>query len=268
MAGDWIKMRNNLWDDPRVSRLCDLTDATEASVIGALYWLWATADQHSEDGCMPGLTLRQIDRKTGISGFAAALVAIDWLHDDPQGVVVTRFEEHNGSSAKKRCQTARRVASYRDGNADVTQDALQEDETCVTGALAREEKRREEEIQEEPTALVDGTAYRPPPTPTAEIVELYHRHLPALPAVEVLNDARKRAVAARWREVCAADRFSKAAALDWFGWFFERVSQSDFLMGRSPGKSGRTWAANFDFLFTPTKFVRVVEGAYHQGANQ
>lgn len=122
--------------------------------------------------------------------------------------------------------------------------------------------------KEEPTALVDGTAYRPPPTPTAEIVELYHRHLPALPAVEVLNDARKRAVAARWREVCAADRFSKAAALDWFGWFFERVSQSDFLMGRSPGKSGRTWAANFDFLFTPTKFVRVVEGAYHQGANQ
>jgi hypothetical protein len=266
MAGDWIKMRSNLWDDPRVAKLCDLTDANEATVVGGLYWLWATADQHTEDGCLPGLTLRQIDRKTGIPGFAAALIAIDWLHDDPQGVVVTRFEEHNGASAKKRCQTAMRVANHR-SNADVTPAALQADEPSVSTALAREEKRREEEIQE-PTALVAGTAYRPPPTPTAEIVELYHRHLPALPAVEVLNDARKRAVTARWREVCTADKFSKAAALDWFGWFFERVSQSDFLMGRSPGKSGRTWAANFDFLFTPTKFVRVVEGAYHQGEKQ
>lgn len=48
MAGDWIKMRSNLWDDPRVARICDLTDVGEAAVVGGLYWLWATADQHSE----------------------------------------------------------------------------------------------------------------------------------------------------------------------------------------------------------------------------
>lgn len=142
MAGDWIKMRSNLWDDPRVARLCDLTDASEATVIGGLYWLWSTADQHSEDGCMPGLTPRSIDRKTGIPGFAAALIEIDWLTDDPQGVVLKRFEEHNGASAKKRAVTAKRVATHR-GNADVTQEALQEDQSGVTGALARE--REEEE---------------------------------------------------------------------------------------------------------------------------
>ncbi|WP_250481875.1 hypothetical protein [Caballeronia sp. NCTM5] len=142
MAGDWIKMRSNLWDDPRVARLCDLTDANEATVIGGLYWLWSTADQHSEDGCMPGLTPRSIDRKTGIRGFAAALIEIDWLEDDPQGVVLKRFEEHNGASAKKRAVTAKRVSAHR-GNADVTQQALQEDQSGVTGALARE--REEEE---------------------------------------------------------------------------------------------------------------------------
>ena len=76
MAGDWIKMRGNLWDDPRVAKLCDLTGQAEAAVVGALYWLWATADQHTEDGSMPGLTLRQIDRKTGVQGFAAGLVQI------------------------------------------------------------------------------------------------------------------------------------------------------------------------------------------------
>ena len=92
MSGDWIKMRSNLWDDPRVARLCDLTDASESAVIGGLYWLWASADQHSEDGTMLGLTLRSIDRKTQISGFGAALVSIGWLDDDADGVRIVRFD--------------------------------------------------------------------------------------------------------------------------------------------------------------------------------
>lgn len=79
MAGDWIKMRGNLWDDPRVSRLCDITDQGEAAIIGGLYWLWSTADQHTVDGVMPGLTLRQIDRKTGVPGLAKALCEIGWI---------------------------------------------------------------------------------------------------------------------------------------------------------------------------------------------
>lgn len=155
MAGDWIKMRGNLWDDPRVARLCDLTDCGEAQVIGALYWLWSTADQHTEDGIMHGLTLRAIDRKTGTPGLGAALVEIGWLADHPEGVRIVNFEEHNGASAKKRAATSKRVANHRSnadvppeerpGNADVTQAALQTDDASVTGALAREEKRREEE---------------------------------------------------------------------------------------------------------------------------
>jgi hypothetical protein len=72
MAGDWIKMRTNLWDDPRVAGLVDRTDSSEAAVVGALYWLWATADQHSSDGLMPGLTIRTLDRKTGVVGLGAA----------------------------------------------------------------------------------------------------------------------------------------------------------------------------------------------------
>lgn len=270
MAGDWIKMRSNLWDDPRVSKVCDLTNMPEATVIGGLYWLWATADQHTEDGCLPGLTLRQIDRKTGIPGFGAALIEIDWLHDDQQGVVVTRFDEHNGASAKKRCQTARRVANFKAGNAEETHDQEEGNAYSVSTALPREEKRREEEIPREPTALVaeapPSTPYRVPNCPTDELVALYHRHLPALPAVEVMNDGRKRSLSARWRDVCGDGKFDKAAGLDWFSWFFERVSGSDFLMGRTAGKSGQHWRADFDFLTTPSKFVKVVEGRYHQGA--
>jgi hypothetical protein len=142
VAGDWIKMRSNLWDDPRVSKLCDLLDCGEAQIVGALYWLWATADQHTEDGILAGLSLKQIDRKTGVQGFAQALCDIGWLSAQPDGVRVTRFEEHNGTTAKKRAVTAKRVANHR-SNADVTQPALQDDDASVTGALAREREEKE-----------------------------------------------------------------------------------------------------------------------------
>ena len=169
MAGDWIKMRGNLWDDPRVSRICDMTDQGEAAVIGGLYWLWATADQHTESGFMPGLTLRQIDRKTGVTGLAAALVAIGWIKEEPQGVLICNFEEHNGASAKKRCQTAKRVANHRYGNDEVTQPALQETPDSVSGALAREEKRREEKKDSEANA----SGGKPPPPTHEEIIFSY-----------------------------------------------------------------------------------------------
>lgn len=145
------------------------------------------------------------------------------------------------------------------------------DNGCASAAQPSEaEVEAEEEIHPsvpaEPTDVV-GTAapYRPPACPTAEIVALYHRALPELPAVEVLNDGRKRSVSARWREVCADGKLSRQQALEWFAWFFGHVATSDFLMGRVAGRSGRVWRASFDFLMTPAKFTRIVEGAYHQG---
>lgn len=166
MAGDWIKMRCNLWDDPRVSALCDMTDSGEAAVVGALYWLWATADQHSEDGHMPGLTLRQIDRKTGVQGFGAALVQVGWLAEVEGGVEIQGFEEHNGASAKKRCQTAQRVAAARSRNAQETPPNDDSNAAIVTDALARErEEKRREEIHLLPSVEGSGPARRAaPPT--------------------------------------------------------------------------------------------------------
>ncbi|RJF99036.1 hypothetical protein [Noviherbaspirillum saxi] len=146
MAGDWIKMRGNLWDDPRISKLCDLTDCGEAQIIGGLYWLWSTADQHTEDGCMPGLTMRQIDRKTGIPGFAAALCEIEWVKDDTQGVVIPRFTEHNGSSAKRRCMDAQRKANSRNPSASDADNGQTEDGQNPPNCGARE--REEKNIRE------------------------------------------------------------------------------------------------------------------------
>lgn len=120
---------------------------------------------------------------------------------------------------------------------------------------------------EEPTVLVGkASPTRPPDCPTGELLSLYHQHLPMLPRVEIVNDGRKRALSARWREVVTDPDISKspdprAAALDWFAWFFGHVAGSKFLTGRA-----KDWKADFDFLMTPSKFAKVVEGSYHKEA--
>jgi hypothetical protein len=123
---------------------------------------------------------------------------------------------------------------------------------------------------EEPSALGAAASpaapYRVPPCPNEELVRLYHEQLPSLPKVEVLSDSRKKSLSARWRDVCGDGKFDKADGLDWFVWFFKRVADSEFLMGRVAGKSGQFWRADFDFLVTPAKFIKVVEGRYLQGA--
>lgn len=117
----------------------------------------------------------------------------------------------------------------------------------------------------EPTVLVlSGEPSAPPDTPYQGIVDLYHRHLSMLPRVAVLNEGRKRTIAARWREVVADPEIARAqnpraAGLDWFAWFFQHAAGSRFLTGKV-----NDWRADFDFLITQSKFAKVLEGSYHK----
>ena len=98
-----------------------------------------------------------------------------------------------------------------------------------------------------------------PSAPIQEIVELYNTILPELPQTIVVNDSRKRAIAARWREVVTADKLDRQGGLDFFKWYFEMVKTSKFLTGKS-----KDWKADMDFLFNPSKFPRIIEGTYHK----
>lgn len=282
MAGDWIKMRGNLWDDPRVARLVDMTDSSEAAVVGGLYWLWATADQHTQDGLMPGLSLRQIDRKTGVQGLGKALCDIGWLSETDSGVRVENFEEHNGQSAKRRCVDAQRKATVRTvsaSDADKTQ-TVSGQETPKLGAREREEKRREEDKE----AIASSSASAQPtcddepddgvpPCPFDPLIDLYEAALPVLPTVRrslFAKGANGKALRARWRWVMTAkhERGERkgeriAATVDegkaWFGRYFDYVAESDFLSGRS----GKFQACDLGWLVTAANFEKVLSGKYH-----
>lgn len=126
---------------------------------------------------------------------------------------------------------------------------------------------REEKKDLAPSELVGNAVsdvWKCPPCPHEEIVRLYGEHLPQLPRCIALNDQRRSHIGARWRQVCVDAKFSRAEGLDWFSDFFRDVSRSRFLTGNGgPGKDGRIWRADLDWLMNPTNFLKVFEGRYH-----
>ena len=116
MAGEWIKMRTDLADDPRVQKIADMVGVRDVDlVVGKLHRLWSYADQYTTDGTMRHMTTAILDRRFGLKGLGAALVSVGWMVvlDDEQGIVIPNFDDHNGASAKRRAMESRRKMTAR-----------------------------------------------------------------------------------------------------------------------------------------------------------
>lgn len=70
-----------------------------------------------------------------------------------------------------------------------------------------------------------------------------------LPKITVMTDKRKKAVKAR------ASGHGKEAIMA----VFNNVSQSEFLLGNN----NRNWSCDFDWIFKPTNFIKILEGNYN-----
>jgi hypothetical protein len=266
MAGDWIKMRGNLWDDPRVAHLCDITGQSEAPVIGALYWLWAAADQHTETGIMPGLTLRQIDRKTGVQGFGQALCDVGWLADHPEGVRIIGFEQHNGASAKRRCSDAQRKASVRNVSAS---DADKCRTDCGQNAPycgAREEKSKDQKrmSSDKPPTDIDARLAQV----TDEAIEAYNAFAEPLGLAKALPVGmdKKRGYVRRSlktiREVCRVAYGAERIEPQFWSDYFAAQAADDFIAGRTGRtKDHANWRPDFEYLTRPDVIAKAFERA-------
>lgn len=147
MAGDWIKMRHDLEDDPAVLRMASALALDTYAVVGRLHSIWSWADRHTTDGCVGGVSREWVDRRVHLDGFASAMESAGWLVVTDSGVEIPNFDTHNGESAKARALAARRKQRERNG---VTQMSRSQRDKSVT----REEKRREEERREEESTYV------------------------------------------------------------------------------------------------------------------
>ena len=122
----------------------------------------------------------------------------------------------------------------------------------------------------EPSTIVDSKAVLA--CPVKEIVDLYHAHMPLNPRVKVLNQTRRSAISARWREASAmtcapfvSGYSTKEEGLTAWRNFFEICADSLFLTGRAAATPGRPpFIATIDFLVSPSGFVKCLENKYHR----
>lgn len=163
MAGDWIKMRVDLFDDPAVVSIAAACDLSEDEVVGKLLRVWSWANRHTEDGHAKNVTLSWIDRYVSVTGFATAMQAAGWLAEEADGVTIPNFDRHNGKSAKKRAEDSERQRKKR-------LSSREERDKChaTVTKKARPEKRREEvntELPSEASGESASPASPPPPPP-------------------------------------------------------------------------------------------------------
>ena len=97
-----------------------------------------------------------------------------------------------------------------------------------------------------------------PQCPHQEIVELYHKILPELPAVKDWHETRQKKLRARWREKMERQN------LGWWKKYFRYVKETDFLLG----ENGRNWQPDLECLVEKEKLTRVIEGKYENGRMQ
>lgn len=115
MAGNWIKLRHDIFDDPDIRRLARATGLDQDQVIGKVARLWSWADRHGINGQL-NAQLDDVDDQVGKVGFAAALVSVGWLSTQEGGIVIPHWERHFSDSAKARALGALRVEKHRNGD--------------------------------------------------------------------------------------------------------------------------------------------------------
>jgi len=133
----WIKVEHSTPDKPEVHRMADILGIEPEHVVGCLLRIWIWADQQIAGSNAVSVTASLVNRLSGVSDFADALVTVGWLERTGDGIAFPNFERHNGQTAKQRALTAKRQAEFR---------AKSSNGRVTPGALPREEKRREEVI--------------------------------------------------------------------------------------------------------------------------
>lgn len=114
-----------------------------------------------------------------------------------------------------------------------------------------------------------------PACPVQQIVNMYHACMPLNPRVRVLDDARKKAIRARWAQASVLDGVGpfgyKTGPEGIAAWesFFKVCADSDFLTGKAKALPGKPpFVADIDFLMSPSGFKKCLENKYHREVQQ
>lgn len=167
MAGDWIKMRIGLQTCPQIVRISSATNSDRLRTVGALHAVWSIFDMHTQDGVLDGYTAETLDSMIGWPGFCEALAAVGWIEIGEKCLIMPRFSEHNGQSAKRRATDSERKRAERT-SANGPQSVRNLSANCPVKTVTREEKRREEYLRKEKQAKETPAGTEDEPKPAAD----------------------------------------------------------------------------------------------------
>jgi hypothetical protein len=175
MGADWIKMRTDLYRDPKViliadelisrdsdlsryvsqNNQCDMSvtrNVMRNAVVGALVTVWGVMrHQGSRDGDdlrLPGCTEAVIDDIAELQGFGSAMLNAGWLIEDAEGLFFPMFFTENNTDPKEdaKAKNAERQKRFRESQrvrSNVTHNV-----TSNANSNARVEREREKSIKE------------------------------------------------------------------------------------------------------------------------
>lgn len=174
MVGDWIKMRTDLYRDPKVicmaeslmsadgelnryvshnsdRDMCVTRNVMRNAVVGALVTVWGVLrHQGKRDGDslrLSGCSLSVIDDIADLPGFGQSMLAVGWLVKDAKGLLFPRFFEENNiepqADAKaKNAERQRRFREARKAESNAKSNELR-NVTSNVKSNAREEREKE-----------------------------------------------------------------------------------------------------------------------------
>lgn len=186
MQADWIKMRTDLYRDPKVIGMADrlmqgggqlarhvnqfcqrdmavTRNVTRCAVVGGLVAVWGVLRHRGtrvgDDLLVPNCSDAVLDDIADVPGFGEAMCSVGWAVETEDGVILPKFFgdlnaepiKSSGAERQKRYRDRLRNGDVtRDGNGDVTRPVT------VTG-----EKRERREESNTPLPPVGGSVEKP-----------------------------------------------------------------------------------------------------------
>lgn len=265
MASDWIRIRTDIYRDPKVIRITDsLMDSRSAisryvnqicqcdmsvtrnvmrnATVGALVTIWGTVRRQGkrsgDDLLLRDALLETLDDIGDMPGIGQAMAESGWVSESEESLVFPRFFSEYNSEVESdlKAKNAERQRRYRDTKRNVTRD--------VTVALQSntEEKRQEEKrVNKEEQAVACG-----PPAWQFEIVDSFNA---TFGLESRLTKKRQTALAARWKDEWWRDNWKSA---------IDRGGGSAFLRGAND----RGWMIDLEFFLKPDTVAKILEGKY------
>lgn len=242
-----------------------LTTEEHGAYLLLLFSYWQTGKALRHDRLAPVARLsneRWIDVKESLREFFFE-DGNQWIHfrveADLEAVNSKSIKASGAGKASARARAARKQEVSQGNPTNVERTIERTLNHTDTEAETDKEKNPCDQQAESPDLLGHDQQVRPAQIhiPYDQILISFASRLPSFPQPRKLDPDRRQAVKAIWTKE------EEYGSVDFFDRFFGYVAKSDFLMGETGWKS-----CNFDWIFKPKNFRKIIEGTYHKENTQ